>query len=551
MLSSIRRALTPNPSHGEDNDTSALTQDTSPLVPNPLVHDSSPPPFSPLEVSPEDVPRWTSQVLKGDDPVMAGQQVLPMDVSPDRRSPDREHERTGNSLLGFMAINHATSKPYERSFTLDGASDDHLHPPLKGALTSGSPLPSVESTQNTGNFHRTQRTPTPGKNHPGANSRVSSPQKTSKSQTETPHPRRPPLPSTAPVQSTSEAQPTQQFPPQNGINVGLEPELNDISEPSNMATKKSRQTALPPTVAERHSMMSEVPDAEPQQNAPANANDANTSSSANVQPPKRKLEEDPANSETQSPKRQRSKPKKGETPTTTVNAQGTVEAESSKEGRRSKRYESSTGNIEQQDAVEDEAPKKRTRQKKEQGPTESVKQKDTPKDDIPKKRGLPKKDEGSTLRVKSQRVSKEDTPAKRGRPKKEIAPQKTATEDPIEQDRVATETPKRRGRRAKEAEPAQDPEPASVSTAITPKKRGRPKKTAEPERVAEPQVASTANTPRKKGKAKKNEVIAQAAQLQRSSNVATTKKRGQSKATGRDETAKKSTSGKRGRPKKK
>lgn len=179
-LSSTRLALTPNPSHTEDNDTSAFTRDTSPPAPNLQVHDSSPPPFSPLEIPPEDVPPWTNQPLKGNNPVTADQQLLPMDISPDRRSPDREPEGTGHSLLGSMTVNDATSKPYERSFTLDGASDDHLQPPLKNAHMSGSPLPSIEPTQSTGNSHRSPRTPTPGKIHPGGNSRLSSPQKTSR-----------------------------------------------------------------------------------------------------------------------------------------------------------------------------------------------------------------------------------------------------------------------------------------------------------------------------------------------------------------------------------
>ena len=550
MLSSIRRALTPNPSHAEDNNTSALTLDTSPPAPNLLVHDSSPPPFSPIQVSPEDIPPWTNQALNGDRPVTAGQQVLPMDISPDQNSPNREHGKTGHDLLGSLVVNDASSKPDHRSFILDGASDDHLQPPLEGAHASGSPLPSVEPTQTTGNSHRTQRTPTPGKNHPGVNSRVSSPRKTSKTQTETPHPRRSPLPSTAPVQSTNEAQPTQQFPIQNGIYAGLEPGLSNILDSSKMATKKNRQTALHPTVAEQHPTMSEVPDVQPQQNAPAN-DDANTSTS-NAQPLKRKLEEDSANSETKSTKKQRNQPKKEEASTSTVKPRGTVEPKSSTEKRKPKKDESSTVSVEQQDAIEDEAPKKRGKQKEEQGPTESIKPKDTPKDEMPKKRGRPKKEEGSTLRVKSQRVSKEDTPAKRGRPKREIAPQKTATEDPTEQNRVATEIPKKRGRSAKEAEPVQDAEPASVSTAEKPKKRGRPKKNpTEPEEVAETQVASTANTPRKKGRAKKNEVIPEDTEPQGPSNVETTKKRGRSKATGHDETVKKSTPGKRGRPKKK
>ena len=564
MLSSIRRALTPNQSQVEDNnnnnnnndtnDTSALTLDTSsPQAPNPLIHPypSSPPPFSPIQVSPEDFPPWTNhQTLKPNHPVTAGQQLLSMDISPHRLSPHPEHQGTGHSLFSSMSVNDVTSKPHYRGFTLDGVSDNHLQPPLEGAYASGSPLPSVEPTQSTSDSHRTQRTPTPGKNHPSLNSRVSSPQKTFNPQTETPHLPHSPLPSTAPVQSPSEAQPTQQFPTQNGVYPGLEPGLSGISEPSKMATKKTRQTALHPTVAEGHPILSGVPDVEPQQNAPANADDAETTTTSNAQPPKRKLEEDPANSESKPVKKQRNQPKKEEASATTVKSRGIVEAKLPKERSRTKKGESSTANIEQQDATEDEVPKKRGTQKKEQGPTESDKQKDTPKDEMPKKRGRPKKEEGSTLSVKSKRVSEEGTPAKRGRPKKEIAPQNTTTEDPIEQDTVATEIPKKRGRPAREAKPAQDAEPVSVSTVDTPKKRGRPKKTAEPDPIAESQVASTANTSRKKRRAKKNEVIAEASEPQGPPKVETSKKRGPSKATGQDKITKKSTAGKRGRPKK-
>ena len=549
MLSSIRRALTPNPSHAEDNDTSALTRNNSPPAPNLLIHESSPPPFSPLQVPPEDVPPWTNQPLNANHSVMADQQVLPMDLSPHQGSPDHEHQGTGHSSLGFMTVNDATSKPYERSFALDGASDDHLQPSLEGAHPSGSPLPSVEPTQITGNSHRTQRTPTPGKNHLGVNSSVSSPQTTSNPQTETSHPQHSPLPSTAPAQSSNQAEPIQQFPTQNGIYAGMESELSNTPESSRMATKRSRRTALHPTVAERHPTMSEVPDVEPQQITPANADDAETSTPPNAQPPKRKLEEDPANSESKPVKKQRNQPKNEEASTSTVESRSTVEAQSSKQRSRPKEGGSSTVNSEQQDAIEDEVPKKRGTQKKEQGNTKSDKQKDTPKDEMPKKRGRPKKDEGSTLSIKSQRVSKVDAPAKRGRPKKEIGPSKPATEDPVERNEVAKEIPKRRGRPTKEAEPAQDAEPASVSTADTPKRRGRPKKVAESTQVAETQVASTAKTSRK-GRPKKNKIIAKATKPQGPSKNETTKKRGRSKATGQDGTTKKSTPAKRGRPKK-
>ena len=484
---------------------------------------------------------------------MAAQQTLPMDISPDRRSlpmdippdrrsPDREQQGTDYNFLGPARANDSTSKPYHASFALDGASDDHLQPPSEGAYASGSPLPSVEPTQSTSNPHRTQRTPTPSTAHTGVNSRVSSPQKYLNPVIVNSETTGLPLPSTASVQSVAKAQPIQQGPTQNGVQAGPESEPSNISQPSKMTTKKSRQTTLHPPAAERSSTMPEALHGQPQQNASANVDDANISTSSNAQPPKRKLDDDPADTETKSTKKQRGQSKKNEASTTTVEPRGAIDHESPKERGKPTEDDSSASDIEHQDAAKDEAPKKQGRPKKEQGPTGSVKQQSAAKGELSKKRGRPKKEEGPTLNDKSPRVSQDDKPAKRGRPKKETNPQTTT-----ELNSLATRNSKRRGRPTKEADSTQAVEPASIlAAADTPKKRGRPKKAEE-----DTQAAETTYTPKKRGRAKKDKDIANASDLQGSSIVETTKKRGRPKVTGQGETAKSLTPAKRGRPKKK
>ena len=553
------RAMAPHASQAEDRDLSGVTLDSSPAAPGLLMRHPSPPPISPLSMMP-------------------AQQKIPMDILPGHSLPDRKQDDTDASLLGPARASDATSVPHHGSFLLDGASDDHLPPPLEGAYARASPLPSVETTLFSSKSHRTQRTPTPSENHTGMGSIVSSPPKSSKNVAEILQPRGSPLPSTQLVQFTSEAQPAQQSPTQSENHVVLEPKSRNTSLHSEMTTKKSRETALHPPRSRRVSTSSGVPNVQPQQSVPAKTDDSPISTSSKAPPSKRKRGEYSTETETKSAKKHRSQPRKEEVSPATdkpgditkdkaskaggtskkegghtgsVTQQGAAKDEAPKQRGRPKKEEGSTGSVNQQAVVNDGAPKKRGRPKKEEGPPHSVKSQRVSKEDTPGKRGRPKKEVGPQQSVKSQRVSKDHTPAKRGKPRKEIAPKTAKTKEPLEQNSAATETPKKRGRPAKEAEPAQAVQSASVPTVDTPKKRGRPKKGIEAAQPTGTQIASPADIPRKKGRAKKNVDIAEATEPQGPSNVETTKKRGRSKATGQDETAKTGTPGKRGRPKKK
>ena len=604
MFSTFRRALTPNAGQAQDTGLSGLTSDSSPAAPGLLMRDPSPPPFSPLEPSEDDVPPWTSQAAKHNHPMMPAQQELPLDILPGHNLPDRKQDDPDDSPPGPARASDATSMPHHGSFILDGASGDDLPPPLEGAHARGSPLPSVETTLFTSKSHRTQLTPTPSENHTGMGSRISSPPKSSKTVAENLQPRGSPPPSTQLVQSTSKAQPAQQSPAQSEKHAVLEPKSRNTPQPSEMTTKKSSESALRSPRSRQFSTTSGSPHVQPQQSVSAKADDPHVSTSSKAPTSKRKRGEDTTETETKSIEKKQSQLRKEEVSPAAVKPRGGTKDKSSKGEGKSKKEGGHTGSVKQQGATKDEAPKQRGRPKKEEGSTGNVKQQgvlkdkvskkrgrpekeegpphsvksqrvskeDTPakrgrpkkeegpqqsvksrrvvKDDTPAKRGRPKKEEGPQQSVKSRRVVKDDTPAKRGRPKKETSPQTAKTKAPLKQN-TAAEMPKKRGRPAKEAEPAQAVESASVPMVDTTKKRGRPRKGNEAAQPTETQTASPANTPRKKGRAKKNEDIAEATEPQDPSNAETTKKRGRSKAAGQDETAKTGTPGKRGRPKKK
>ena len=567
MFSTFGRALTPNAGQAQDRDLSGLTSGSSPAAPGLLMRDPSPPPFSPLEPSEDDIPPWTSQAAKHNHPMMPAQQELPLDILPGHNLPDRKHDDPDDSPLGPAGASDATSMPHHGSFLLDGASGDNLPPPLEGAHARGSPLPSVETTLFTSKSHRTQLTPTPSENHTGMGSRISSPPKSSKTVAENLQPRGSPLPSTQLVQSTSKAQPAQQSSAQSEKHAVLEPKSRNTPQASEMTTKKSRESALCSPRSRQLSTTSGSPHVQPQQSISAIADDPHVSTSSTAPPSKRKRGEDTTETETKSVRKKRSQLRKEELSPTAVKPRDVTKDKSSKgEGKskkegaakdeapkqrgRPKKEEGSTGNVKQQGFFKDKVSKKRGRPEKEEGPPHSVKSQRVSKEDTPAKRGRPKKEEGPQQSVKSQRVVKDDTPAKRGRPKKETSPQTAKTKAPLKQNRAA-EMPKKGGRPAKESEPAQAVESASVPMVDTTKKRGRPKKGNEAAQPTGTQTASTANTPRKKGRAKKNEDIAEATEPQGPSSAETIKKRGRSKAAGQDETAKTGTPEKRGRPKKK
>lgn len=539
MLSSIRRALTPNASHAEDQQFSGLTLDTSPTASRFLTRDPSPPSFSPIEASPKDIPLWTGQLSNGNNPIMAQDDSSPMDLSSDQDSLHGKHNETDDNLLEPVRAGGFISKPRDGVFLLDGPSDDRLQPRSDVAHPRDSLLPSAEPAQSTSKSYPTRRTPSPSKNQKKSDPRISSPRKHSQPATEDPQ-----LGSALPSAESAQLRDTYEW----GLQGLIVTRPSSSSHSSKIANKQSRGQSHDPQEAEHPTTTSEAAIAEPQQSAPAAAYDAETSTSSNARIPKRKHEEDPLEIKIKSVKKQRGKSKKEEGSTATVEQQ--VAIEDTKKKTKPKPAESFTNHVEQEDAVEDETSKKQ---------------------------GRPKKEEGFTQNAKSTRSSKDDVPAKRGRPKREAPPLTTGTGDPTEQNGEASkvsekrgrsaktakpsqpieaagvpmaETPKKRGRPKKDEEATQGPVPQVAPTAETPKKRGRPKKDEEATPGAVPQIAPTADTPKKRGRPKKNEDTAEASEPQGSSHVETPKKRGRPKAVGQNEVPKTQAPGKRGRPKK-
>ena len=461
MLSTIRSALTPSANQAEDIDLSMMPSDNSLAAPSLLIRDSTPPPFSPIESSqPEAV--WARQASNGNGPMMAEQHDLPMDLSSDRDSPDREQEATDDSLLGPVKASDPVTKSHYNSFSLDGASNDHLHVPEDDTQPQDLPLPSTEPAQSTS---KPQRDPTPVVNYAGLNPRTSS-----------------------------------------------------TPQPSKMATK-TKGKARPPQIADRATSKSGAASVEPEQSAPPAADDTNAPTSSKARLPKRKRDDDPTETETKHVKTQRGQRKKEEHSTATVNQQDAPTDEPSKKRGRPKKEEGSTDTIKQKTATKDEPPKKRGRPKKEQGSAQQVKSQRASKEDAAVKRGSSKRvsaptkyhtsphsirkrdsdgrTKGAAAPVDQGKKARE-TPKKRGRPAKEAEPA-GAVEPP---DMPAADTPKKRGRPKKGEEAAQGTEPIVASTADTPKKRGKPKNKEDIAEATVPQGSSHVETPKKRGRPK-------------------------------------------------
>ena len=518
MLSTIRSALTPGANQAEDTDLSMMPSDSSLAAPSLPIRDSTPPPFSPFESSqPEAV--WARQASNGNGPMMAEQHDYPMDLSSDRDSPDREQEATDDSLLGPVKASDPVTKSHYDSFSLDGASNDHLHVPEDDTQPQDSPLPSTEPAQFTS---KPQRDPTPVINHAGLNQRTS-----------------------------------------------ITP------QPAKMPTK-TKGKASAPQIADRATSKSGAASVEPEQSAPPVADDTNASTSSKAPLPKRKRDDDPTETETKHVKKQRGQRKKEEHSTATVNQQDAPTDEPSKKRGRPKKEEGSTHTIKQKNATEDESPKKRGRPKKEQGSVQQVKSQRASKEDAAVKRGSSKQVSAPTKyhtsphsirkrdsdgRTKgaaapvNQGEKTRETPKKRGRPAKEAEP--AGAVEPT--DVTTADTPKKRGRPKKEEEAEQGTEPVVAFTADTPKKRGKPKKKEDIAEATVPQGSSHVETPKKRGRPKAAEQDAHVETptqrgrpkaAEQDAHVETPKKRGRPKAAEQDDAPKPESSGKRGRPKK-
>ena len=466
MLSSIRRALTPTANHSEDRHLSNLTQDSSPAPPSIVLPDPSPPPFSPLEPSDEDVPPWTDPESNANEPSIADRRATsdPPDQSSLSGHPSKNlQERTSDDHLSP----NTSPNLHSQTFTPINASDDHHQPLLQGALARGSPLPSVEPTQSTSNLHRTKRNLTPTEPHSAANSRVSSPQKFSRLMTRTSQPRDSPLPSTEPVQSASKAPPAKESLSQSGERAGLKPTTSSTPQPSTPAAETSPVQALGPSAAGPATTMPGALNAKSPKSALAAPDATNTSTSSTPRKSKRKREEDPP-LEPESVKKQRVSPRKREGPTSSIKQPVTTKDKSSKRGGKSKKEHIATSTTEQPGPPSHETFEESSRPKRVRRPTGKM-----TLPSPPKKRGRPRKEAGSTPAVNPPRTPKGNPPAKRGRPRKAA-------------------------KRA--AEPARAV--AETTTNTAPKKRGRPKKEKGGERAPRPtgsRAAPVTDSPKKRG----------------------------------------------------
>ena len=504
MLSNLRRALTPNISHTDDKDLPSMSIDNSSTAPNLHLHDSSPPPFSPLHVSQQHSPGYATHTTHGNGIIMNEQHEQPIDVSSNHGSTDPEHEVTDDSLLGPVTADpHADS--HNKALSLDGASGDHLQPHLEHTHSQGSLLPA-EPAQSTSKSRKAHRTPTP-----------------------------------------------------SVINAESETKSISVSQPFNPVNKASpERTPHPQNIAYSTSMSARA-SAGPEQSVPTGAEDPEIPSASQVQSSKRSRDDSPSDLETKEAKKPRRQARKEEVSGATTEGQVAASDGMPKKRGRPKREEGSTNIAKQQAITGDELPKKRGRPKKEEGSTTTVKQQAASRSELPKKRGRPKDDTGSAREAKSQRISKEDTPAKRGRPKKEAAPPTDHTEMKEVKATNGTAAPKHQNRRGKKipkqqegdtegAESAGIVQPANVPSADTTKKRGRPKKGQEATQGIETQAVPMADTPRKRGTMSYNQDVAGTDVAGSSKAEEIPKKRGRPKTIPQSETPKISTPAKRGRP---
>ena len=530
MLSNIRRALTPNANHTNDKDLADMPTDNLSTAPNLHLHDSSPPPFSPLHVSQQDSPGYASHTTHGNGIIMTGQHDQPIDLSSNQTSTDPEHEVTDDSLLGPVTAD-PNEDSHDKVLPLDGASGDHLQPHLEDTHSQSSLLPTAEPAQSTSKSQRPNRTPTPSVINAESEPRgISDPQ---------------------PFNPVNKASP-ERIP---------RPQVIGYSTSTSARVIAGREQSVP-AVAEDAKMPSPSRVRQSKQSRDDSLSDLETKEAKKPRRQAMKEEASGATTEQQDaasdgmPKK-RGRPKKGERSTTTVKQQATTRGELPKPGR-AKKGEGSTTTVKQSATTRDELPKKRGRPKKEEGSTTNVKQQAVTKDGQPKKRARPEEDQGSAREAKAQRISKEDTPAKRGRPKKEAAPtaDHTNTKNVKPTKRTAAPIQDRRGKKLSKqrgategAEPAGIVQPADVPAADATKKRGRPKKGEEATQGIETQVVPMADTPRKRGGVTNDQDVA-GVDAVGSSKAETPKKSGRPKTIAR-ETPKTSTPAKRGRPNKK
>ena len=435
MISTIRRALTPNSNQAQDRDLGSIN--TSPADPSLLIRDSSPPPFSPIEASQEDPLARLAHASNGNVITMTEQHEL-IDLSTDSNAPDREREATDDSLLGPVTAADPTPESHLGLLSLDGASDDQVALPLEDAHTTNPPLPSAE-----------------------------------------------------PAQSTIFSQPTEANPPPSASHLGLNPRTSTTPQPSEITTEVSRGFARRSQTVERVTSRSEKASAEPQQSTVTMTGNAKAPTSAKARSPKRKRKEESPEAKTKSVKKPRGHPKKAEESTAASTQQDPSEEETAKAKDQEVTEEDniSAGNVEQQGVMEEEPPKKRGRPKNAVAATQKAKPQRAKRATHPKRTKATKAPAPQTSSRKAppkQTEAATQPPKKRGRPSKPTNPAKTTST-------ATTSAPKKRGRPKKESRSAPaitspsakkrsqptttSKDTAQATNAETPKKRGRPRAT--------------------------------------------------------------------------
>ncbi len=496
MLSTIRRALTPNATHDEGNSLADLTS-----VPSPAAQTSFFPDSSPLQL-------FTAQTSNAKSPKMAGHHDSSLLIPSGQNLPDRRQDETNDSLLSPLTAGEPILKSHHGAFSLDGPSDDHLQLSSPGAHPRGSLLPPAEPAPSTENSHGKQRTPTPGASHVSVGPTTGNTQQPSDGINENR------LPSAEPAQSTSNRLPS------------AEPAQPTNESSSTMVTKTSGGLLPRRRNARRAEATPEAANVEPEQSAPALA----------MPPPaKREREDDPPDTDTRAVKKQRVQSGKEKDYSVIVKQQGASKDQSSAEGESSNGEHGSTSSVKQRHAAEDGGPKKRGRPRKEAA-TQDVKSSPTSSEATRPKRGRAKKAEEATQDV--------NPSPKRSRAKKA----EEATQDVKSSPTSAEAARPKRGRAKKAEEATQNVNPSPTSTGAPPPKRGRPKKAEEATQDVKPSPTSSEATRPKRGRPKK-EPATQDVKSNPTSTGAPPPKRGRTaKATTSPSTADKPK--KRGRPKK-
>ena len=527
MLSSIRRALTPSPSHANDKDLSKSIS-TSPAAPNHIPHDSSHPSISPLEQV--GTPHRLFRASNSNEQTIAAPQA--MNASP---------KQSSGSFLPPVRANDDTARAHYRSFSLDGPSDDHQQPTTGGAQPRTSPLPPTEPGQYTSKSHPSDQPLTQSENQTGKTSGVRG--------------------IWQPLEMANETGRDGFLQPPRTERVVTQPEKANDQLQNDPATTHTAKTSTSKSQPPKRKRGKDQPEKKlksakkqrgpPKEDGASIASSGSQDTSKGISDKEKQSMEGEGSTSNDQPKgaaqdmsSHGQELRNEEAPTSSVH----LKEDKSSTGKGSKK-EVTTNIVHQGGAAKDHPSIERASAnagEESSGAAQQI----PPEIEASKKRGRPKKQEMTAQKIESQPGHKASTSSKRGRAEEEAAPKITKKEKPKKEDKGPSSAPKKRGRPAKGAEPGPASAPASVPTTATPKKRGRPKKDQEAVKRTKPQVATSGDTLGKRGRPRKKD-LAEADEPQGSAQVeATAKKHGRPRASGLGESSTTVAPGKRGRPRK-